>query len=251
MRDIIRKFLAVLFLVLAAYFAWTALQWDQKYQEGKEEYEELADQNTTQEAPKETSTPQIAPYMEIDWNSLKSQNSDLVGWLVMDPSVNYPVVQAEDNAYYLHRGFHKSYNINGCIFLSAANAPDLTDQNTIVYGHNMRNGTMFGNNRLYQEKKYVKKHPYFYFYTEEGRYIYQIYNTMTVPDASFAYQYVFEKESDFENYLKQAKNNSTVSMKENWPDPSDSIMTLSTCTAQGRLRFVIQGKLIQYEEKAD
>ena len=127
----------------------------------------------------------------------------------MDPNVKYPVVQGEDNAYYLHRGFNRGYNINGCIFMSSNNSPDWTDPNTIVYGHNMRNGSMFGTNSKYMSKKYIKKHPYFYIYTEDGRYIYEIFNTMTVQDASDAYEYFFETEDDFSDYLEKIQKNSS------------------------------------------
>ena len=161
MHQIFRKIIGLSLLFLSFYFALSALQWHQKYEDGKGEYEELAQENTEKPKTETENGTKMDPYMKIDWEKLKEQNSDLVGWIVMDPNVNYPVVQGEDNAYYLHRGFNRGYNINGCIFMSSNNSPDWKDPNTIVYGHNMRNGSMFGTNSNYMSKKYIKKHPYF------------------------------------------------------------------------------------------
>ena len=248
MHQIFRKIIGLSLLFLSFYFALSALQWHKKYEDGKGEYEELAQENTEKPKTEADNGTKMDPYMKIDWGKLKGQNSDLVGWIVMDPNVNYPVVQGEDNAYYLHRGFNRGYNINGCIFMSSNNSPDWTDPNTIVYGHNMRNGSMFGTNSKYMSKKYIKKHPYFYIYTEDGRYIYEIFNTMTVQDASDAYEYFFETEDDFSDYLEKIQKNSSVILKEKWSDVKDHIVTLSTCTAHGQLRFLIQGKLSRYEK---
>lgn len=105
MHQIFRKIIGLSLLFLSFYFALSALQWHQKYEDGKGEYEELAQENTEKPKTEADNGTKMDPYMKIDWGKLKGQNSDLVGWIVMDPNVNYPVVQGEDNAYYLHRGF--------------------------------------------------------------------------------------------------------------------------------------------------
>ncbi len=81
----------------------------------------------------------------IDFTQLLSVNSDIVGWLrIRALDISYPVVQGKDNDYYLHRTFEKTDNFAGCLFVNSYNMGDFTDQNTIIYGHNMKNGSMFG-----------------------------------------------------------------------------------------------------------
>lgn len=230
------RLFSVVFLCFAFFFFADTLNWVVKYESGKEKYKELSEE-VIEETDKDMLT--------IDWNKLKKENPDIVGWIVMAPEVNYPIVQSDDNTFYLQIGFHREYNINGCIFMSAYNSNTFSDKNTILYGHNMRNGQMFGNNDLYASKKYAKKHPYFYIYTEKGRMTYKIFDTMTVQDASEPYAYIFDPD-EFSAYLKNMKNLASYTIAEAWPEDTDHIITLSTCTAHGTLRFLIQAKLYDF-----
>ena len=133
-------------------------------------------------------------------SALKAENPDIVGWIRMDPTCDYPIMQAQDNDYYLYKGFGRSYNINGSIFLSSVNSSDFSDKNSIVYGHNMRNGDMFGDNDYYHEKSYCLEHPYFWIYRENGQYTYRIFDVMRVTDATEAYDTQFASDDDFETY---------------------------------------------------
>lgn len=127
------------------FFGYQTLEWSNKYKQGHDEYEKLQAQNT----PENESTPENdsdstkeLPFCP-DWTALKAENPDIVGWIRMDPTCDYPIMQAQDNDYYLYKGFGRSYNINGSIFLSSVNSSDFSDKNSIVYGHNM------------QERRYV------------------------------------------------------------------------------------------------
>lgn len=151
-------------------------------------------------------------------------------------------MQAQDNDYYLYKGFGRSYNINGSIFLSSVNSSDFSDKNSIVYGHNMRNGDMFGDNDYYYEKSYCLEHPYFWIYRENGQYTYRIFDVMRVTDATEAYDTQFASDDDFETYLNDMKNQSSYTIPDAWPSKTDHIVSLSTCVAaHGSTRMIIQG----------
>ncbi len=159
-----RKVLGVAFIIAALICIYFAFLQQEKYIQGNAEYKKI--KQTATDTPSDDS--KHTQDFQVDWNTLKTQNPDIVGWIRMDPSVNYPIVQTKNNSYYLKHGFGKSYNINGCIFMHADNKSDWSDPNTIVYGHNMINGSMFGNNKLYKSNSYTVEHPYIYVYTPSG-----------------------------------------------------------------------------------
>ena len=131
-----RKVLGVAFIIAALICIYFAFLQQEKYIQGNAEYKKI--KQTATDTPSDDSKQDF----QVDWNTLKTQNPDIVGWIRMDPSVNYPIVQTKNNSYYLKHGFGKSYNINGCIFMHADNKSDWSDPNTIVYGHNMINATV-------------------------------------------------------------------------------------------------------------
>ena len=115
----------------------------------------------------ETDEPEAEPsgYLQIDFAGLQAVNPDVIAWIdIPGLSVSYPVVQGEDNSYYLHHLFTGEYNSSGSIFADCHNQPDFTDQNTIIYGHNMKNGSMFGTLSHYQDQVLWEENPYFYLY---------------------------------------------------------------------------------------
>ena len=91
---------------------------------------------------------------EVDFEELQKMNSDVIGWIEVEaiPEISYPIVRGEDNDYYLHRTFKKANNSAGSIFVDYRNGQYFGDCNTIVYGHNMKNGSMFGKLKWLTEK---------------------------------------------------------------------------------------------------
>ena len=122
-----------------------------EYKKGTDEYNSISEMAVTERDPDDTEDlgqPENQPTapISIDFASLKSINDDVIGWIYMEalPQISYPVVQGEDNNTYLHQTYEKNYNFAGTIFIDYENKRDFSDCNTLVYGHNMKNGSMFG-----------------------------------------------------------------------------------------------------------
>lgn len=186
----------------------------------------------------------------VDFDSLRKINDEIIGWIkVTALDISYPIAQAEDNEYYLHNTFQKTYNFAGCIFMDYLNKSDMTDPNTLIYGHNMKNGSMFGKLKNFYEEGVYEKSPYFWIYTPDKIYKYEIFSCSEVYADSKTYQMDFETAEDFQQYLNDAVERSVV--KSNIAVTSqDKVVTLSTCTGNDATRFIVQGKLIAtYDSK--
>ena len=181
----------------------------------------------------------------IDFTQLLSVNSDIVGWLrIRALDISYPVVQGKDNDYYLHRTFEKTDNFAGCRFVNSYNMGDFTDQNTIIYGHNMKNGSMFGKLKNFSDPEVFKKSRYFWIFTPDFIYQYRIFSASVVDKTGLTYQISFT-DDEFDQFISRAYSNSVVDNQGVTVTKEDRIVTLSTCTGDDSTRFVVMGKLAQ------
>lgn len=182
----------------------------------------------------------------VDFMALQGINDDIVGWLKVGAlDISYPVTQASDNDYYLHLTFELVQNTAGCIFVDYQNRPDFQDDNTIIYGHNMKDGSMFGTLKNFVQDGVYESDPYFWIYTPERIYKYEIFNCSTVGAVSNTYTLEFGSRKEFQNYLDKALMQSQVDSSKVKVKSSDKIVTLSTCTGDEETRFVVQGKLVR------
>lgn len=182
----------------------------------------------------------------VDFTALQGINDDIVGWLKVGAlDISYPVTQASDNDYYLHLTFELVQNAAGCIFVDYQNRPDFQDDNTIIYGHNMKDGSMFGTLKNFVQDGVYESDPYFWIYTPERIYKYEIFNCSTVGAVSNTYTLEFGSRKEFQNYLDKALMQSQVDSSKVKVKSSDKIVTLSTCTGDEETRFVVQGKLVR------
>ena len=181
----------------------------------------------------------------IDFTQLLSVNSDIVGWLrIRALDISYPVVQGKDNDYYLHRTFEKTDNFAGCLFVNSYNMGDFTDQTTIIYGHNMKNGSMFGKLKNFNDPEVFKKSRYFWIFTPDFIYQYRIFSASVVDKTGLTYQISFT-DDEFDQFISRAYSNSVVDNQDVTVTKEDRIVTLSTCTGDDSTRFVVMGKLAQ------
>ncbi|MCC8044488.1 MAG: class B sortase [Clostridiales bacterium] len=182
----------------------------------------------------------------IDFASLKEVNSDIVGWLkIRALDLSYPVVQGEDNDYYLHRSLEQEYLFAGCLFVNYANSSDFTDQNTVIYGHNMKNGSMFGSLKKFRDEEVYNKSKYFWIFTEDIIYQYRIFSARVVNKVGQTYQTAFSDDEEYQEFLDTAMEDSEIDNSGVTISTDDKVVTLSTCTGDSATRFVVQGKLVQ------
>jgi len=180
----------------------------------------------------------------VDFDDLQSVNEDIVAWIRVGAiDVSYPVAQSDDNDYYLHRTFKGEDNFAGCIFLNCDNSKYFTDQNTVIYGHNMKNGSMFGRIKKFVEQETYEKNKYIWIFTPDFIYQYEIFGCSVVGSTGDPYLIRFSK-SEFKEFLEKmvaaSDIKTTATVTEN-----DRIITLSTCTGDSSTRRVLQGVLVQ------
>ena len=179
----------------------------------------------------------------INFTELNAINEEIIGWIRIGAlDVSYPVAQAADNDYYLHRTFERVDNFAGCIFLNCDNTRYFTDQNTIIYGHNMKNGSMFGTLKEFEKQETYDKCPYFWIFTPEFIYQYRIFSCSVVSKVGDPYRTRFVTE-DFQNFINNSMSNSMIDNGGVQVTTDDRIVTLSTCTSDDATRLIVQGKL--------
>ena len=182
---------------------------------------------------------------QIDFSELGKINPDICGWLrIRGIDISYPLVQGVDNEYYLHRTFEKTANFAGCLFLNYENSRYFTDQNTIIYGHNMKNGSMFGKLSNFRDEKTLGKSKFFWIFTPDYIYMYRIISGMVVPQVGDTYR-TFFSEDNFQEFLDNAAERSELPQDPVNVTTDDRIVTLSTCMGDSSTRFVLMGKLTQ------
>lgn len=208
------------------------------YMDGRNEYEEIQSL-----ALKSDGEPEGG--FRVDLDELTAINPDTIGWIRFYPEpeiISYPLVQAADNDTYLHKTFSANENTLGAIFLNVGNSADFSDRNSIIYGHRMKDGSMFRHLEDYKDQSFWQDNQYFYIYTVDGREIvYHIYSVGTVEDTSDTYLTSFASDEDYQTFLDMTKLESDYDTGVD-VTTADTIVTLSTCTkASDNHRFVVRG----------
>ena len=190
----------------------------------------------------------VDPYADalrnMDFSALQEVNSDVLGWiLVPGTNISYPVVQGSDNDYYLNHTWKKTRNSVGAIFLEWQNSRDLSDFNTIIYGHRMNNRSMFGTLSQYKNQSYFAQHPYIYITDDHGSHRYEVFAAYEVSVEGLTYQLGFSGDASKQAFLDFCAGQSVIDTGV-VPTVYDRVLTLSTCTGNGHAtRWVVQGVL--------
>ena len=225
--------LGILSVILLAAGVWI-YQIISEYQKAEREYEQLQEYVKVEKNTRdpENTKPNVAEddkegekqeeTVTVDFASLQAINPDIVAWLRIPGVLEYPVVRGKDNSYYLNHTVQKTYNIAGSIFLDYRNERDFSDSKNIIYGHNMKDGSMFHVLRNYQDIDFFQKHTDMEVYLPDGRTLnYQITTCEQVSADSEIYQ--IER-----GYVEDNKGNEII---------------LSTCSAKANIRIVIKADL--------
>lgn len=158
-------------------------------------------------------------------------------------SIPYPIAQAPDNDYYLTHLFTGEKNKVGSIFLDYRNQRDFSDKNTIIYGHNMLDGSMFSSLTNYAEQSYYESYPQMTLFTPRGNYSLQLFAGIVLDGSEDTIRFTFTDNDDFSNYIRMLKENSTFTSSVSVM-PEDPIVTLSTCSYTfNNARYVLFGRL--------
>ena len=235
-------FWKLLFLVALCVFCFSMYQLVNiylGYKKGVDEYHAVAEATTVQSSEplevveeKKDEEGNLIPEEEltvnppeVDFDALKAINDDVVGWLELE-------------------AIKKTYNFAGSVFIDSTNASDFSDCNTIIYGHNMKNGSMFGKlKQMYESKKY-KDSKYLWICTPNGKYRYEIFSMQYAKVGSDVYTLFSAHDEQFEAYVKKMAKQSKVDMKALGLGKDDYVVTLSTCTSDESVRFVVQARWV-------
>ena len=190
------------------------------------------------------------PFMEVNFNELLQKNPDTVGWIKVDGTkVNYPVVQAEDNDYYLNHAFNKRSNAGGWIFADYRVDFKNFGKNTIIYGHNMNNKTMFGSipNMLYSGYLNNSSNYYIKISTPTSNTVWKVFSIYTIEPEVYYLKTNFKTEP-YDKFLNTLKSRSIYNFGIDVTS-DDKILTLSTCDNTGTKRVAVHAKMINIEYK--
>lgn len=182
---------------------------------------------------------------DIDFNSLYKQNKDVKAWIYSEGTViNYPVVQAADNDYYLYRMFNGEYNGAGSIFIDYRNSTPFESFNTIIHGHRMKDGSMFKPLIQYRDMSYFNEHKVMQITTPDMKYDLEIFAVVTIPADSNMYKLNFTDDEERQDYLDKIYKKSEIDTGVE-ATPDDRIVMMSTCDYEfDDARLCVYGKLV-------
>ena len=175
----------------------------------------------------------------VNFAALKERNQDMVGWINFEnEDISYPIVYSGDNLKYIERGFDGKWSSAGCIFLDGENTSDLRDSRLVIYGHNMKNLSMFGKLKYYRKEDYYEDHQYFQILTEDTIYRCQVFSYFEVAENETKICRVdFTSEKDYSDLINELLKRS---MKDTGieVDSKDKVVTLITCYTTGKRMLI-------------
>lgn len=191
------------------------------------------------------------PFYEVDFTALKEKNPDTIAFIHMQGNnINYPVVQTDNNDYYLKHAYDKSKNSAGWVFMDYRNNITDLSENTVIYGHGRLDETVFGSlkNALTKTWQANKENYVIWLTTEKENLVFQIFSIYTIPSENYYIETDFSSSADKEKWLNTMKERNTTSFDTS-VNTNDKILTLSTCQNNNGGRIVVQAKLIKRQSR--
>ena len=232
--NVVMRIIELIFLILLVYSSINIFKWYNNNKENKQIINEIAESVTINQETNEEKK------YKINFEELKQKNSDTVAWLkVENTNIEFPIVQANNNSYYLTHNFDKKYNVAGWIFADYKNKLDGTDRNIVVYGHNMRNNSMFGSLKdvITEEWYNNEENKYITFVTENDYQTYQVFSVYQIKTEDYYIKTEF-KSNEFTEFIdtitKRSKKDFGINVSK-----EDTILTLSTCSNNNKYRVVL------------
>lgn len=247
----------IIFLAVAAF----AVYYYVSQQKKEEVYDKLKENNKTEEPevkeePKQEPVqavpeePEAEPVdIPIDFAGLQEMNPEIYAWIrIPGTEVDYPIVQRpEDDAYYLDHTIEGAEGLPGSIYTESLNKKDFTDKNTVIYGHNMKDNTMFGSLKDYKDSAYMDEHSEVYIYTPEHIFTYKIFGAVTYDSRHIMVAFDFAQDEQYQAYLdslSQVRNMASYINTDIPVTTADRIITMSTCNGNNDQRFLVEAVLI-------
>ena len=205
-------------------------------------------ESTPEPTPAPTPDPYAQALRNMDFAALQQVNEEVVGWiLVPGTRISYPILQGGDNSYYLDHTWKGSRSSVGSIFMEWQCSRDFSDFNTIIYGHRVRNQSMFGLLHSYADQDFADLHPSFYITDAAGTRRYDIFAAYETPVDGLVYRLGVTDAGDKEKIINAALESSSIATPIR-PTSANQIVTLSTCTGNGHAnRWVVLGVLAAIE----
>lgn len=260
-RILIGAVLILAGLVCGGVGIWTY----QKEQNAGKEYDDLREEVAVTAEPTETPTPQATPEEEpkteitstpveipIDFDTLQEKYPEVYAWIrIPGTKIDYPIVQREgDSNYYLNHNLDGKETAEGAIFTQDYNKKDFTDPNTVIYGHNMKNGSMFQGLHDYQDRKFFKENQEVLVYLPDQILHYQIFAAYIYDNRHLLQNFDFHNKEVYQDYLNHILSQKAVDTNiDTSADVTceDQIITMSTCNGNDNERYLVQAVLISIE----
>lgn len=181
---------------------------------------------------------------EVSFQNLHNENNDYLFWLyIPNTKIDYPVMMSRDNKDYLHSSFYKEKLYSGTLFIDALSNKRENQENLIVYGHNMKDGSMFGTLKKWRDGKYFHEHKFIEIYTEKEKRVYLIFAVREVSSNMSLLHYKLDGFTN-EEYIQDARNNNIHFREFEDQYKNNQIMTLSTCMSNDAKRLIINSILL-------
>ncbi len=211
--------------------------------------EKPAENKKKEEAPPVATVPP-KPLVSMDFSDLQEINPEIIGWIRMEGSdIDYPIMQTNNNSYYLTHLYNREYNNNGSIFMDCRNSADFSDKNTVLYGHHMRNDVaMFASLKWYKDQEFYEANPTITLFTPEGDYLIELI-CGTVENGNHEFiSFDFEDSEAFLSYIEEFRSRSTFTSDVE-VQSGDQIVSLCTCSYEWEnARYMVIGRLVRLYE---
>ena len=222
MKSMINNILLIICIFIFCISTWKLYGYYRSYKKAKDTYSKIAKENVKISKNER----------KIDFKKLKSQNQDIAGWIyIRGTTIDYPIVQGKDNEEYLHQDFNKKKSSSGTIFLDNNCKKDFTSDNNIIYGHHMKNGTMFAQLLKFREKSFLKKHNEIMIFTPD-RTIHLKVISAYAQKAQNKIPVTFANDEQKKAYIKKIESMSEQTIKTSRINDSH-IYTFVTCSYEG------------------
>lgn len=261
MKKIIRILFILFFITLLFYSGYKIFRTYAEYKKAETVTNHIINQVVSLQSIKPTTTPSatyipqdyndspdssisIEIPITVDFDKLYDLNSDIIGWMYCEDTViNYPIVQGNDNIYYLNHLYSGQYSKSGSLFMDYRCDPDYLDKNTLIYGHHMKSGSMFASLVKYQTQDYYDMHSVMFLLTPSQNYLIELFSGYITDADSKSFTIRFNSEFEFDSFLTSAHKKSDFKNKVT-ATSEDKLITLSTCTYEyPNARYVVHGLL--------